>query len=259
MSLIAAAKRIIGIEKDSVADLKRRGYNKDIINENDIDLIKSIERIESIDKIEDIQYVKDIRSIEKQLDLILPFYKDYFNFLDLMDNHLSETSLIEFNKTKILIIKDNDNWYCDIAMNTGVGANHLYCNIGKTCKINEIHNRKGGYISAIDVNSKKKLMTILNKVINVYNKRHRGTECENIEIMPISLVENKVDYDKFLSESHKIKPVVELPFSKLISIKTIEEQCHLDTLEYKLETNKNIKDDTPSAIIHDINKQDINR
>ena len=79
-------------------------------------------------------------------------------------------------------------------------------------------------------------MIILNKIIDIYNERHID-KCSKVDIMPISLFDNRKDYEQFLQQKHQITKPIEDPNSSLIPLDEIKRQCLFDTLEEQIKSN----------------------
>lgn len=200
-------------------------------------------------------YLNDYSSVQKQISQILPFYKDYHKFLELKENKNIEKSIISNKNTQITIIKDNDSWHCDIAINKKDEINHLYCCINDICKISEIHKNTNDDDLPVSLSEKEELMIILNKIIDIYNERHID-KCSKIEIMPISLFDNRKDYEQFLQQKHQITKPIEDPNSSLIPLDEIKRQCLFDTLEEQIKSNTSKEE---AKEMNQPNKNDLNR
>lgn len=205
-------------------------------------------------------YSNNYKDIKAQMKEIFPFYKDYDKFFKFREDDKIDKTNISIGNVKIEIIKDDDNWLCDIAVRKMKGIDHLYCRIGEMCKVNEIHKEmRDGHGESVDDQGKQYLMGILNKIIAIYNEKHKLNKCTNVEITPISIFDKKSDYDVFLNTEYSITPVDEPAFPRSIPINKIRKQCEkLDNLDGLLGNDKNSLDDSESTV-HNVDSPDINR
>lgn len=174
--------------------------------------------------------------VKQQITNILPFHKDYCKFIKLEKNLSIERTNIENHGVKLEIIEDDTKWLCDISMPSSDGTNHLYCSIDEVCKVNAVCKRNYDDKATVNINDKESLMIILNKVINVYNERHKLCPCQHIEIVPISLVDNKADHNRFATKDYKITKVIEPEISSAnsITMAEIRNGCQFGSIDQKI-------------------------
>ena len=140
-------------------------------------------------------------SINNQIKLLIPFYENIFIIQNFEENN---KLTLNFNKSNQNInaayINDND-LIGTIKINNNGEINKLQFSIIKNiCFINEIIKEdKQQFLQPVSFECKCQLINILNKIIEIGNINN-FFKCKKYKINPISIVENKKEYDNFIKE-----------------------------------------------------------
>lgn len=192
-------------------------------------IIDSTEQINSINKnnaIADLtnrKYFTNENDIQAQINTILPFYKKIHTTDDLKENE-DLTIKLKKGNSETYIAQVDDKFYGIISIKNPIknNKNKLYFTIEKNiCFINGLYNlTTENDLIEINYNDKIKLINILNKILEVGNKNN-FINCDQIEIVPISLTDKKQEYEQLINDIKTGK--IKSPFSiGLISKKQIE-------------------------------------
>lgn len=157
-------------KEDALSDLKNRGYGASEIEINN--------------------QIESMKPFSKNINKIKKFSEE--GKLDLKTNKENENINAKFINNELFGI---------IKIHEEDSANKmLFTIVDDVCYINDLYlEDENQILRPTSRHNKEKLLDILNKII-IFGNENEIFECEEIKINPISIVEDKDSYDKFVEE-----------------------------------------------------------
>ncbi len=176
-------------------------------------------------------YSKEPEDIEKQIQEMLPFYKNVETTEKLDEEGKLDIKISKFNQHIDAIFMNDEGIFGKLRIKDIDGVNKLNFTIkDDTCFINEIVKITNNNIyKPVTRQNKEKLVSLLSNIINVANKIEL-CNCIKYETNPVSIVDMKEDHDKFIEDVINGNIEISGIFKKVISEKQIEKTLpnHID-------------------------------
>ena len=144
-------------------------------------------------------YETDEEIINQQIEKMIPFYEEIYKIDEMEDNHQLDIKIKMFNQNIDAISSNNNGITGILNIKKYDGNNKLHFTIkNNICFINNIVKiEKDNSLKSVSEQDKEKLINIIKKIINVGNDIE-FFNCNEFIINPISVVDTKYDYDKFI-------------------------------------------------------------